>query len=66
MVSTCERGTKVYPSLPFKAKYYMVSTCERGTKVYLNDPGQTTKMAAMPKYGINPSYFFPEPVNVFQ
>ena len=26
-----------------------------GTEVYLNDPGQLTKMAAMPIYGKNPS-----------
>ena len=38
---------------PIKAKFYVERPWEGGRKVYINSPGRMTKMAAMPKYGIN-------------
>ena len=43
---------------PIKAKFYMKHLWEGGTNVYINNPGHTTKMAAMPIYGKNPSKIF--------
>ena len=36
---------------PIKAKFYMKHLREGGTNVFINNPGQMTKMAAMPIYG---------------
>ena len=43
---------------PIKAKFYMNHLWEGGTNVYINNPGHMTKMAAMPRYGKNPSKIF--------
>ena len=34
-------------------------------KIHEHDAGHVTKMAAMPIYGKNPSFFFREPVDQF-
>ena len=43
---------------PIKAKFYVKHLWEGGTNVFINNPGDMTKMAAMPIYGKYPSKIF--------
>ena len=38
---------------PIEAKFHVEPPWDGGTNIYLNDPGNMTKMAAMPIYGKN-------------
>ena len=46
---------------PIEAKFHMEPPWDEGTKICSNSPGDMTKLAAMPIYGINLKTSSPEP-----